>query len=162
MSAPALLLHIAAIGVGATLVMDLWALLCRHVFGVPSLDLALVGRWLGHMAHGRFRHASIAAAAPLRGERALGWAAHYATGIAFAGLPIALAGPHWVDTPTLAPALAAGLVGVAAPFLVMQPALGFGIAASRTPQPAVARRRSLVAHLSYGVGLYLAALALAA
>ncbi len=44
MSAPALLLHIAAVGVGATLVMDLWALLCRHVFGVPSLDLALVGR----------------------------------------------------------------------------------------------------------------------
>ncbi|WP_261539451.1 DUF2938 domain-containing protein [Burkholderia multivorans] len=162
MSAPALLLHIAAIGVGATLVMDLWALLRRRVFGVPSLDLALVGRWLGHMAHGRFRHASIATAAPLRGERALGWAAHYVIGIAFAGLPVALAGPHWVDTPTLAPALAAGLVSVAAPFLVMQPALGFGIAASRTPQPAVARRRSLVAHLSYGVGLYLAALALAA
>lgn len=162
MSAPALLLHIAAIGVGATLVMDLWALLRRRVFGVPSLELALVGRWLGHMAHGRFRHASIAAAAPLRGERTLGWAAHYAIGIAFAGLPVALAGPDWVDTPTLAPALAAGLVSVAAPFLVMQPALGFGVAASRTPQPAVARRRSLVAHLSYGVGLYLAALALAA
>ncbi|RQS74506.1 DUF2938 family protein [Burkholderia sp. Bp8963] len=35
---------------------------------------------------------------------------------------------------------------------------GFGIAAARTPQPAVVRRRSIVSHLSYGLGLYLAAL----
>lgn len=51
---------------------------------------------------------------------------------------------------------------MAAPLFVMQPAFGFCIAASRTPQPDVARRRSLVTHLSYGVGLYLAAYPLAA
>ncbi|KVD48736.1 DUF2938 domain-containing protein [Burkholderia ubonensis] len=151
------LLRLLLIGAGGTLVMDLWALFRRRAFGTPSLDYALVGRWLGHMASGRFRHASIVAAAPVRHERPLGWLAHYAIGIAFAGLPVALAGTQWISAPTLLPALAAGIGSVAAPFFVMQPAFGFGIAAARTPQPSVARRRSLVTHLSYGLGLYVAA-----
>ena len=37
------------IGVGATAVMDLWALLQRRLLGIPSLDFAMVGRWLGHL-----------------------------------------------------------------------------------------------------------------
>ncbi|KVO77477.1 DUF2938 domain-containing protein [Burkholderia ubonensis] len=151
------LLRLLLIGAGGTLVMDLWALFRRRAFGTPSLDYALVGRWLGHMASGRFRHASIVAAPPVRHERPLGWLAHYAIGIAFAGLPVALAGTQWISAPTLLPALAAGIGSVAAPFFVMQPAFGFGIAAARTPRPSVARRRSLVTHLSYGLGLYIAA-----
>ncbi|KWA83039.1 hypothetical protein WL29_25775 [Burkholderia ubonensis] len=151
------LLRLLLIGAGGTLVMDLWALFRRRAFGTPSLDYALVGRWLGHMASGRFRHASIVAAAPVRHERPLGWLAHYAIGIAFAGLPVALAGTQWISAPTLLPALAAGIGSVAAPFFVMQPAFGFGIAAARTPQPSVARRRSVVTHLSYGLGLYASA-----
>ncbi|KVD59905.1 DUF2938 domain-containing protein [Burkholderia ubonensis] len=151
------LLRLLLIGAGGTLVMDLWALFRRRAFGTPSLDYALVGRWLGHMASGRFRHASIVAAAPVRHERPLGWLAHYVIGIAFAGLPVALAGTQWISAPTLLPALAAGIGSVAAPFFVMQPAFGFGIAAARTPQPSVARRRSVVTHLSYGLGLYVAA-----
>ncbi|OXJ30339.1 hypothetical protein CFB82_27135 [Burkholderia sp. HI2714] len=162
MSLPDVLLNLLLIGTGATLVMDLWTLFQRRVFGIPSLDYALVGRWIGHMMQGRFRHVSIGAAAPVPGERALGWIAHYAIGIAFAALPVAIAGPQWIGTPTPLPALVAGLASVVAPFFVMQPAFGFGIAASRTPNPGVARRRSLITHLSYGVGLYLAAFMLAA
>ncbi|MGZ2748034.1 DUF2938 domain-containing protein [Burkholderia stagnalis] len=154
------LFRLLLISAGGTLVMDLWALFRRRVLGIPSLDYALVGRWLGHMPAGRFRHASIVAAAPVPYERTTGWLAHYAIGIAFAALPVAIAGTGWLRAPTLLPALAAGLVSVAAPFLVMQPAFGFGIAAARTPQPGVARRRSLVTHLTYGLGLYLAARAL--
>ncbi|MBY8603634.1 MAG: DUF2938 domain-containing protein [Burkholderia sp.] len=162
MSSPDVLLNLLPIGAGATLVMDLWTLFRRRAFGIPSLDYALVGRWIGHMMHGRFRHVSIVAASPVAGERALGWLAHYAIGIAFAVLPVAIAGTAWISTPTPLPALVAGLASVVAPFFVMQPAFGFGIAASRTPHPGVARRRSLVTHLSYGVGLYLAAFTLAA
>ncbi|WP_269502488.1 DUF2938 domain-containing protein [Burkholderia sp. IMCC1007] len=162
MTPPDLLLRILLIGAGATLVMDVWALFRRRVFGIPSLDYALVGRWLGHMMRGRFRHASIVAAPPVPGERALGWIAHYAIGIAFAVLPVAIGGTEWVGTPTPVPALVAGVASVAAPFFVMQPAFGFGIAASRTPQPGIARRRSLVTHLVFGAGLYLAAFALSA
>lgn len=162
MNMPDVLLDVLLIGAGATLLLDLWTVFRRRAFGVPSLDYALVGRWIGHMIRGRFRHVSIVAAPPVPGERALGWIAHYTIGIAFATLPVVIAGTAWIGAPTLLPALVAGLVSIVAPFFVMQPAFGFGIAASRTPHPGVARRRSFVTHLSYGVGLYLAALALSA
>lgn len=57
--------------------------------------------------------------------------------------------------------LALGVATVAAPWLLMQPAMGAGIAASRTPSPAKNRVRSLVNHAVFGLGLYLAALLLA-
>ena len=51
--------EIIVLGVGATLLMDLWALARKRWFGVAALDYAWVGRWLGHMRHGQFRHAAI-------------------------------------------------------------------------------------------------------
>ncbi|WP_264346966.1 DUF2938 domain-containing protein [Rheinheimera sp. MM224] len=40
----------------------------------------------------------------------------------------------------------------------MQPALGSGIAASKTPSPAKARLKSLLTHSVFGLGLYLSGL----
>ncbi|KGV25467.1 hypothetical protein X894_2639 [Burkholderia pseudomallei MSHR4462] len=88
------------------------------------------------------------------GERAIGWAAHYLIGVAFAALLLALRGVGWAGEPTLAPALAVGIGSVAAPLFVMQPAMGAGIAASRTPRPGAARFHSIVAHAVFGAGLY--------
>ena len=144
------------IGVGATAVLDLWALARTRLFGIPSLDYGLVGRWLAYLPRGRFRYDPIAASPPLRGERLLGWTAHYLIGIAFAALLLAVWGLDWARQPTLGPALIVGVSSVVAPFLVMQPGMGAGIAASRTPQPALARRRSLLTHAVFGLGLYLA------
>lgn len=152
-------LRMVVIGVGATLVMDLWAVAQRRLFGVPSLDYRLVGRWLGHMPGGRFAHANIGQAPAVPGERPLGWAAHYLIGVAFAGVLLAIWGIDWADAPTPGPALMIGIGTVLLPFCVMQPAFGAGFAATKTPQPNTARLRSLVAHLSFGIGLYLAALA---
>jgi Protein of unknown function (DUF2938) len=148
------------LGLGATALMDLWGLARQPLLRIPSPDYAPVGRWLAHMAHGRFRHASIAAAAPVRYERLLGWTAHYLIGIAFAAVLVAVAGHGWLRQPTLAPALLTGLATVSAPFLLMQPAMGAGIAASRTPRPRVARTQSLVTHAVFGLGLYLTGWAL--
>lgn len=150
--------HIALIGAGATALVDAWSLVRRRLFGVAFPNYALVGRWIGHMAHGQFRHASIAASTVVRGERALGWTFHYATGVAFAALLVLFAGPGWLAQPTLLPALAVGLVTVAAPFLLMQPGMGASIAASRSPNPAAARLQSVVTHGVFGLGLYLTAL----
>lgn len=143
------------IGIGATAVMDLWGLARGPLLRQPPPDYGLVGRWLAHMARGRFRHASIADASPARAERLIGWIAHYMIGTAFAAVLVAAAGPEWLRHPTPAPALLVGLGSVAAPFLVMQPAMGAGIAASRTPRPRIARVQSLVTHAVFGVGLYL-------
>ncbi|MDH1192770.1 DUF2938 domain-containing protein [Stenotrophomonas sp. GD03958] len=150
------------VGVGATAVMDLWAVVQRRLFGIPSLDFAMVGRWLGHLPRGQFRHDGIGCAAAVGGERALGWTAHYVTGVVFAALLLAVAGSDWVHAPTLWPALAFGILSVAAPFFILQPGMGAGIAASKTLAPGKARLRSLVAHSVFGVGMYLSALLLAA
>ena len=39
----------------------------------------------------------------------------------------------------------------------MEPGMGAGIAASRTPRPAASRLQSLVTHTIFGIGLYAAA-----
>lgn len=147
-------------GVGATAITDLWALARKRVLGVRLPDYGLVGRWFGHMPQGRFRHASIAASAPVAFERVIGWTAHYLVGIGFAALLLGLAGLDWIVHPTPGPALAVGLGTVAAPLLVMQPGMGAGIAASRTPRPGAARLQSLVTHGIFGLGLYLSGLAI--
>lgn len=155
-----LAVRVALIGIGATFVMDVWTLVQWRLSGVKGLDYALVGRWLGHMP-ARFRHASIAAAPPVKAERIIGWTAHYLIGVGFAGLLVAMFGADWVRNPTLGPAITIGLLTVTAPFFVMQPCFGLGIAASRLPNPNAARLRSLLTHLIFGLGLYASAWLLA-
>ena len=152
--------HVIALGVGATLIVDLWAWLRLRIFHIQQPDYALVGRWFGHMPHGRFRHQRIGASTPIRGELIIGWMMHYLIGIAFAALLIGFTGPTWLHTPKLLPALTLGVTSVAAPFVLMQPALGAGLAARATPQPGRARAHSLATHAIFGIGLYLTALAL--
>jgi hypothetical protein len=136
-------------GAGATAWTDLWVLVRRRMFGTPLPNFGLVGRWIAHMARGRFRHDSIAAAPAVRAEPAIGWITHYAIGMAFALLLPAFWGRDWMQHPTLLPALIIGLVTVAAPFLVMQPAMGL--------RPSAAGRlHSLGLHAMFGLGLYLA------
>jgi hypothetical protein len=144
------------IGASATVVMDIWLIARKRLLGVPPLDYGLVGRWLAHLARGRFRHDPITASPPAQGERLIGWTAHYLIGIAFAATLLAIWGLDWARHPTSGPALIVGIGGVAAPFLVMQPGMGFGIAASRTPRPAAARLHTLVTHGIFGLGLYAA------
>jgi hypothetical protein len=49
---------------------------------------------------------------------------------------------------------------IVAPWFVMQPAMGLGIAAARSTNPAATRLRNLGTHAVYGLGLFTAALAL--
>lgn len=156
-----LALRTVLIGAGATLVMDAWAFALRRL-GIPSLNFALLGRWIGHLPRGRWRHEGIAKAEPVRGELLIGWCAHYSIGITFAALLLSTSGLAWARSPSLLPALAVGLVTVLAPLLVLQPAMGAGIASSKTPAPVFNALKSLATHTVYGFGLYLAALASAA
>jgi hypothetical protein len=146
------------IGIGATLLMDLWNLFLKRTFGVPSLNYCLLGRWLRHMPGGTLRHAAITAAAQKPHECTVGWVAHYTIGVVFALGFIGLTSGDWLTRPTVLPALLYGLATVLFPFLIMQPSLGLGVAASRTPNPMQARLKSLVTHTVFGIGLYLSAL----
>lgn len=153
-------IRIVVLGGVATLVMDGWALLLRWM-GLPTLDYALVGRWLGHMRKGRWWHRPIQHSTPMPHERLLGWVAHYALSILFALLLWAVTGEGWLRQPTLAPALVFGVATVIVPWCVIQPAFGAGVAASRSPKPWRARVQSAATHAVFGVGLFIGALVVA-
>lgn len=157
MTVSSLISSVLFIGIGATLVMDLWTLLLRRL-GVTTLNYAMVGRWAGHLLQGRWRHSAIGKAEPVRGELAWGWVLHYVAGLLFAGLLIALAGEAWLSQPALLPALSFGVISVLVPLCVIQPALGAGYFAANTPAPLKSCLRSLATHCVFGSGLYLAAL----
>jgi len=142
--------------------MDLWNLLIKLALGIPSLDYCLLGRWISHMRHGTVRHLSIAAAAPKPLECVLGRIAHYTIGIVLGLAFVAIAPNEWLARPTLLPPLIFGIITVAFPFFIMQPALGLGVASSRARSPAQARLKSLLSHAAFGVGLYICAVVIQA
>ena len=141
-------------GLGATLTFDLWGLLLKRTLQLAPSNICLVGRWLCTMPEGTIRHANIALTPRGRAECAVGWIAHYLIGMAFASAFVVLAGAGWLQHPTLVPALAFGLATAVAPFFVMQPLMGLGLAASKAPNPTLARVRTLLNHLAFGAGLY--------
>jgi len=155
------LLRAAAIGVMATAVMDTWGVLREPLLGFPRANYRLIGRWFAYMPRGRFRHESIATAAPVPYEHAIGWASHYAVGISFSILLVQLGGAEWLRRPTLGLALGVGLATVIAPLFLMQPAMGAGFASSKVPNPRAAQLQSVLTHSIYGFGLYGAAWILA-
>ncbi len=146
------------IGVGATLAMDLWAILLAVVFGEPKANWAPVGRWFYHAGRGQLFHESISDAAPFANENALGWIGHYAVGIVYGILLAFFVGLDWFAAPTLVPALVWGIVTVAAGWFLLQPGLGLGVAAARLPHPNRVRALNLAAHVVFGLGLYATAL----
>ncbi|HJH17803.1 MAG TPA: DUF2938 domain-containing protein [Pseudomonas lactis] len=156
MAALEVVAQVVLLGAGATAVMDMWMLLMKAL-GVPTLNFAFVGRWVGHACQGRFVHASIGQASSVRGEVALGWVAHYVTGVVFAITLVWVEGIAWLQAPTILPALILGVVTVAVPLLLIQPAMGAGFASSKTAAPGKNRLRSVINHGVFGVGLYLAA-----
>lgn len=143
-------------GMGATFIMDIWLQIQKQL-KIPTLNFALLGRWLGHVLRGMWQHTNIAQSKPIRHEKAMGWLAHYLIGIVFAFLLVAFAGTGWLASPTPGPALLTGIITVAAPLFLLQPAMGAGIASSKTKTPALNCVKSLVNHIAFGYGLYLAA-----
>jgi hypothetical protein len=133
-------LYALAIGVGATIVLDVWSIARTRLLQAPGMSYGLFGRWLARIPRERFRRDRIAALPPVRGEGAIGWAAHYAIGVVFAAALLAIFGVDWAHQPTVGPALVVGVGSVAAPLLLMRPA----------------RLQSLVTHAIFGLGLYAA------
>lgn len=150
-----MLIDAVLLGVGATVFMDMYALIIRKFWNIPSLDYRILGRWIGHFKDGKFCHSNIIQTTPIQGEQIIGWTSHYLIGITFAYILLLIWGENWLVTPTILPPVFIGLATTLAPWFMMQPAFGFGFAASKLPNPNLARFRSLQAHLIYGIGLYL-------
>jgi hypothetical protein len=142
------------IGIGATVLMDLWAIVLARVFGQPAANWAPVGRWFWHLREGKVFHDSIGTAAPYENELALGWISHYAVGILYGVIFALIAGAPWLASPSFIPAWIFGIVTVGAGWFLLQPGLGIGWAASKTPNPNKVRALNLVAHTVFALGLY--------
>ncbi|MBL4668233.1 MAG: DUF2938 domain-containing protein [Flavobacteriales bacterium] len=150
---------IIVIGIGATLTMDAWSYIMK-LFNIKSLDYKFVGRWIGNLTKGKFTHNKIFDTVPFPNELLIGWITHYLIGITFVFLLAGVYGKEWIMNPTLKPAIIIGLVTIVAPFFLMQPSFGFGIAGSKLPDPNTARFKSLIIHFVYGLGIYLSAMCL--
>lgn len=159
MSVVDIILASLTIGIAATAVMDAFAWLQKRFFNIPGLNYALVGRWIIGMAKGQFFHDTIVQSPPQPFERTIGWMFHYGIGVFFVLLMLAFMGTEWLLAPNLLNPLVTSVLSLCAPFFFMQPAFGFGFAASKTPSPWVARQRSVLAHLCFGFGIYVAGLA---
>lgn len=152
-----ILLKIITIGIGATLILDIWNYLLG-LFNIKSLDYRFVGRWIGNFVNGKFYHSNIMTTSPVQNELFIGWTAHYLIGISFSFVLIMVFGNGWLEKPLLVPAILIGLATVIAPLFIMQPALGFGIASSNLPNPIIRVLKSIITHLVFGTGLYLSAM----
>jgi hypothetical protein len=153
-SAAEIFLKATLVGVGGTIVLDLYALVMSRVLGVPATSWAMVGRWIGNMAHGQFLQPAMSNATPIKRELAIGWIAHYAIGIGYGLLLVALWGKVWLERPTFLPPMICAWLLLVAPYFVMMPGMGLGIAGSRTPQPNIMRLRSAIGHSVFGLGMY--------
>ena len=142
------------VGVGGTIILDLYAFIMSRVLGVPATNWATVGRWFGNIAHGQFVQVTMNEAAPCKGELAIGWIAHYVIGIGYGLLLLGLSGKVWLERPTLLPPMILAWVLLIAPFLMMMPGMGMGIAGSRTTKPNVTRLKSVIGHSVFGLGMY--------
>jgi hypothetical protein len=148
-------LQIIGMGIVATLILDAYALFLKHGLGQATTDWGMVGRWFGHMPRGVFIHRPIGKSPAVPNERLIGYTAHYAIGIIYAWLYLAIVGVVLSAQPGLYSALIFGVATVAAPWFLMQPGLGMGIMARKAPNPGMKRFMSLTVHCVFGVGLYL-------
>ncbi|WP_298672512.1 DUF2938 domain-containing protein [uncultured Sphingomonas sp.] len=156
-----LFIDASLIGVGGTVALDLWALLMARMLNMPAINWAMVGRWIGNMPRGQFIQQNMMTARPVRGEAAIGWSAHYAIGIGYGWLLLALRGPSWFAQPTLFPPLILSWALLVAPYFIMMPGMGSGTAGSKTSSPNLTRLKSVIGHSVFGLGMYATGLVLA-
>ncbi len=145
-------------GVLATVAMDLWALALNRFAGQPLPNWAMVGRWVAHLARGTVFHDAIAEAPRVPGELQIGWVFHYAVGIIYGLALAAIMGPAWLAEPTFLPAWVFSILMVGFGWFLLQPGMGLGWAASKTPAPWKARAMNLAAHTVFALGLWVGAL----
>ncbi|WP_420327949.1 DUF2938 family protein [Mameliella sp.] len=145
------------IGIGGTVAMDLWALLLDRLTGQGRPNWGNVGRWVGWLFRGRVFHDDIGAAAPVDGERALGWAFHYLVGVVYGVVFALIVGSAWFDAPAFWKAWIWGIVTIAGGWFLLHPGMGLGWALSRTERPWKGRFMGLVAHSVFALGMWAAA-----
>lgn len=149
--------RVLLLGVVATAVMDILVTLARMAHVVTPLPPTLLGRWVASISRGHVRHASIEQAAPVGHELVIALLAHYAVGVVFALLYLLATSRLDMSPRSAGAAITFGLATCVFPWLLMFPAMGFGLFGVRGPPGTPLFLSSLVGHAAYGAGIWLGA-----
>jgi hypothetical protein len=144
------------VGVLATVTMDVVAVIALRLGiagrGPRRTGPNLIGRWIGYLLRGRFRHTDILQAPPLRGELVLGLAAHYLIGIMLTLMYLGLVVVAHAR-PTALSAILYGTATTVLPWFLMFPSQGMGWLGWDAPDDAHLARASLFNHIIFGLGI---------
>ena len=152
-----LLIRGILMGLLATAAMDVWAFLLNRLAGQPLPNWGMVGRWVVNIPRGTVFHRSIADAPAVTQEVPIGWVFHYAVGLAYGVFFAVFMGAAWFSAPTFWPAWVFSILMVGFGWFLLQPGMGLGCAASKTPNPTKVRALNLIAHTVFAIGLWIGA-----
>ncbi len=143
------------VGIGSTLVLDLWVILVKKLLGMPPTDWGMVGRWLQGLAQGKLLLDTRIERSPNLSEKALGWLFHYLIGIAYAVLLLLIWGRGFADTPEIGPIVIVGIIfSSLAGLTVLMPAMGGGIFGRKLANQTAILIYVVVAHTAFAAGQY--------
>ena len=146
-------IHTVSIGILATLFMDLFSIINKKLFKITPLNYAIIGRWVLHWKSCKFAHNNIMQTQTLKNELVLGWIIHYITGVSWTYLYFVMCTYFSYEINLLNTIIFTSITTLL-PFMVIQPFLGFGFFAYKTPSPIHSIRNSLIAHITFGVGIF--------
>jgi hypothetical protein len=146
------------VGILATVTMDVVGVIALRIGiagrGPRRTGPDLIGRWIGYLLRGKFRHTDILQTPPLRGELVLGLAAHYLIGIVLTLVYLGLLVVAHA-TPTALSAILYGTATTVFPWFLMFPSQGMGWLGRDAPGNALLARVSLFNHIIFGLGIAL-------
>lgn len=143
------------VGVGSTVVLDLWVQVAKKVTGLPPTDWGVVGRWLKGLLQGHLFLNSADTRIITGTEKLLGWAFHYLVGIAYALLLLVFAGTDFIVHPTIMPVFIIGVcISSIAGLMVLTPCLGGGFCARKVENQKAIIVYVIVAHVLFALGQY--------
>jgi len=146
------------VGILATLTMDVVAMIALRLGiagrGPRRTGPDLIGRWIGYLLRGKFRHTDILQTPPLRGELVLGLAAHYSIGIVLTLIYLGLLVVTHA-TPTVLSAILYGTATTVLPWFLMFPLQGMGWLGWNASADAHLARASLFNHIIFGLAIAL-------
>jgi hypothetical protein len=139
----------------STLTMDLLSVVALRLRLTAPLTPNAIGRWFAWMARGQMLHADITQTAAVGHEVGVAFPIHYTIGIVLASLFLWVTSQlGWPRSFTVS--LAFGLLTNLLPWLLMFPAMGYGVFGWHGPAGTRLFTSSFISHAAYGVGLWLA------
>ena len=145
------------LGLGGCVAMNAWAILISKLGLVPYPNWAIPGRWFGYLLVGKISHENIVTSDPISGEYVLGWFLHLSVGSIFGMIFLQIVGHQWLVNATALPALIFGTLTAGFGWFLVQPSMGMGIMASKTPNPSFIRFTGLLSNTVFGLGLWITA-----